>query len=94
MGRLLYPIPSAFSYKTGRRVVEEGYEFSAIDDLWAEEDKQKKGQAVKIVTPDTGRSFYFHRLLVVDTVLTLNATYTEHVPTENQTSWWLLLFGK
>ena len=91
--QLAYPIPAAFTYKTGKRVVEEDYEFSAIDDIWAEEDKQETARSVKIVTPNTGRSFYFHRLFVVDSVLSLNATYNKHLVAAKRESWWTRLFG-
>jgi len=85
---LAYPIPSSFSYKTGKRVVEKDYEFTAIDDIWAEEEKDKTIGAVKIVTPNTGRSFYFQRLLVVDSVLTLDAKYSQPDAAPKKSWWW------
>jgi len=85
--RLAYPLPPALSYKTGKRIVEKEYKFSSIDDVWAAQDRQKTSPTVKIATPNTGRSFYFHRLLVVDSDTTLNTKYFE-IREEMKTSWW------
>jgi len=86
--KLEYPIPQAFSYTTGKRVVREDYEFSMIDDVWPEDrDDARKVGAVKMVAPSIGQSFYFHRLLVVDSALSLDASYAEPSPAKD-TSWW------
>jgi len=85
--KLAYPIPSAFSYKTGTRVVHKDYKFSAIDDAWPEDKETKTEGTVKIITPKIGQSFHFHRLLVVNNSLFLNATYSRPLPPV-KSSWW------
>jgi len=92
-----YPIPDAFSYTTAKRVVPDDYEFSIVDDMWPEDEENDRSAskvgAVKIVTPLTGRSFFFQRLLVVDKELALNVTFKEkEQPVE--LSWWQRLIRK
>ena len=84
--RLMFPIPASFSYKTGKRVVEEDYEFSLIDDIMSEKDNKQKTASVKIVTPNIGTSFHFHRLVVVDSEQMLDASYSE--TTQEKVPWW------
>jgi hypothetical protein len=92
-GRLAYALPSTFSYKKGKRVVEKGYKFTSIDDFWPEDEQEKHGSVIKISTPRTGRSFHFHRLLVVDIPLALNATFSEPAVTEKPSGLLSWLFG-
>jgi len=97
--RLEYPIPTAFSYVTGKRVVRDDYEFSLVDDVWPEDRKEtasdKKSEPIKIVTPKTGKSHYFHRLLVLDGASKLHVTYSEPPKEEASGSWWSkMLFGE
>jgi hypothetical protein len=89
---LAFPIPSTYFYQTGKRVVAKDYKFSFKDDVWPDDDDTPKEAAVKIVTPNTGRSYYFHRLLVVDTKLVLNVSF-EPVVKQQQVSWWSSLYG-
>ena len=89
---LAFPLPSAYSYQTGKRVIEKDYQFSFKDDVWPD-DEEPKEASVKIVTPNTGLSYFFHRLMVVGTQLTLNATYAEKVVSPERSSWWSVLFG-
>merc|ERR1712125_46163 len=62
----IYPIPEAFKYAKGKRVVRDDYEFTLLDDMFPEErEEQGKLGAVKIVTPKAGRNFYFQKFLVL-----------------------------
>jgi len=88
-----YPLPQTFSYATGKRVVEQDYEFSAIDDNWPEDSDPGKAGAVKIVTPKMGNSFHFQRLLVVDTKTSLDVHYSEK-DTVPEKSWLWKLLGQ
>ena len=89
--RLEYPIPSAFSYATGKRVVEKDYKFSVIDDVWPEDTEGGKVETVKIVVPRIGNSYYFQRLLVIETVPLLEANYTERAATKGKSWLWRFL---
>ena len=85
-----FAIPAAFAYGQGRRVVEEDYQFSFSDDILAAEDNKRKTESVKMVTANTGSSFYFHRLMVVDSAPELTVSYADRPKTTPQTkSWWL-----
>lgn len=90
---LAFPVPSSYSYQTGKRVIETDYEFSFKDDVWPDEKTKPQESAVKIVTPNTGRSFYFHRLLVVDTELSLNATYSRPEAAKETITLWSRILG-
>eukprot|EP00977_Amphora_coffeiformis_P022055 scaffold10326_cov164-Amphora_coffeaeformis.AAC.1 len=90
---LAFPVPSTYYYQTGKRVVEQYYQFSFKDDVWPD-DAETQEAVVKIVTPNFGHSYFFHRLLVVDKQLTLNATYAEKVVLPKRSSWWSGLFGE
>mmetsp|Transcript_10712 Transcript_10712/g.16416 ORF Transcript_10712/g.16416 Transcript_10712/m.16416 type:complete len:766 (-) Transcript_10712:887-3184(-) len=72
----IYPIPEAFKYAKGKRVVRDDYEFTVLDDMFPE-DREEQGKlgAVKIVTPKAGRNFYFQNFLVLDGGLSLNVDY-------------------
>lgn len=86
---LIAPLPAAFSYQTGKRVVKTDYQFSFKDDNWPDSDDTKPQEAaVKIVAPVMGRSFYFNRLLVVGTQLALNATFSQPLQYADNISWW------
>ncbi|KAL7577270.1 hypothetical protein ACA910_002016 [Epithemia clementina (nom. ined.)] len=77
----IYPIPEAFRYVKGKRVVPEDYEFTILDDMFPEDrDEQAKSGAVRIVTPSAGRNFHFQKLLVLDRGLCLNVTYSQPLP--------------
>eukprot|EP00581_Thalassiosira_minuscula_P019886 CAMPEP_0183733268 /NCGR_PEP_ID=MMETSP0737-20130205/40678_1 /TAXON_ID=385413 /ORGANISM="Thalassiosira miniscula, Strain CCMP1093" /LENGTH=716 /DNA_ID=CAMNT_0025966493 /DNA_START=185 /DNA_END=2335 /DNA_ORIENTATION=- len=74
--RLKYPVPSAFSYVKGKRMVPRDYKFSRLDDVMEDETSQDDdGSAIKIDIPQSGRSYFFQRLLVVNQALTLNVAY-------------------
>jgi len=76
-----YPVPSAFSYVKGRRIVPKDYFFSRMDDA-VEEDETSQGEStIQMDIPQSGRSYFFQRLLVVDKSLFLNATYFPRHPT-------------
>mmetsp|Transcript_6887 Transcript_6887/g.14052 ORF Transcript_6887/g.14052 Transcript_6887/m.14052 type:complete len:772 (-) Transcript_6887:57-2372(-) len=78
---LLYPIPEAFKYAKGKRVVEEDYDFTVLDDMFPEDrEEQGKFGAVKIVTPKAGRNYYFQQTLVLEGRLELNVTYSVPPP--------------
>lgn len=77
--QLEFPVPSTFSYTTGKRVVEKDYKFSSVDDFWPEDVEEGKIGAVKIVTPNIGTSYHFQRLLVVDTETLLDVKYFKRV---------------
>jgi len=80
--RLKYPVPSAFSYVKGKRVVPKGYKFSRPDDVLEDETSQDQGgNTIQMDIPQSGRSHFFERLLVVNTPLSLNITYFP-LPTE------------
>ena len=87
------PVPSTYSYQTGRRVVEQDYQFGFKDDAFP--DDEAKESSVKIVTPNTGRSYYFHRLLVLGTKISLTANVKEPPqPKAEPLSWWSTLFQR
>ena len=87
--RLEFPLPSAFSYQTGKRVVEKGYKFSRADDILAEEERSKTSASVKLVTPNLGSSYYFHRYMVMDSAPSLSVSYIERpLPIKG---WWSYL---
>lgn len=35
---LTFPIPSSYSYQTGKRLVEKDYQFSFKDDVWPDDE--------------------------------------------------------
>mmetsp|Transcript_41842 Transcript_41842/g.75378 ORF Transcript_41842/g.75378 Transcript_41842/m.75378 type:complete len:747 (-) Transcript_41842:129-2369(-) len=73
---LKYPVPSSFSYIKGKRVVPKNYKFSRLDDVLEDETSQNEdGGAIQMEIPQSGRSYFFQRLLVVNTPLSLNITY-------------------
>jgi len=75
--RLKYQVPSAFSYVKGKRMVPKDYKFSRLDDMVDDEVEaaaQGKG-SIQMDIPQSGKSYCFSRLLVVDTPLSLNVTY-------------------
>lgn len=95
---LAVPVPSTYSYQTGKRVVENDYQFGFKDDYWADDEpKEQQPQGVKIVTPNTGRSYYFNRLLVLGTKLELQASYAKPavVPKKGDIlPWWYSLLPR
>eukprot|EP00585_Thalassiosira_rotula_P004071 CAMPEP_0196141116 /NCGR_PEP_ID=MMETSP0910-20130528/8782_1 /TAXON_ID=49265 /ORGANISM="Thalassiosira rotula, Strain GSO102" /LENGTH=751 /DNA_ID=CAMNT_0041402161 /DNA_START=75 /DNA_END=2330 /DNA_ORIENTATION=- len=79
--RLKYPVPSAFSYVKGKRIVPKDYKFSRLDDdVLDDEPSQNEGggSAIQMDIPQSGRSYFFERLLVVNTPLSLNVAYFPH----------------
>jgi len=94
---LIAPIPPSYYYQTGKRVTDTDYQFGFKDDVWPDDNVNPMESTVKIVTPQTGRSYYFHRLLVLGQELLLNATISEpQVQPKPQVkpklSWWYTLF--
>lgn len=86
--RLKYPVPSAFSYVKGKRMVPKGYKFSRLDDMMVEDDSIRDGDAtIQVEIPQSGRSFFFQRLLVVDKPLYLNVTYSLPLEKSEPTFW-------
>jgi len=73
-----YPVPSSFFYVKGKRVVPKGYKFSRLDDVQHEEDGDESahgGSTIQMDIPQSGRSYFFSRLLVVNTPLSLSVAY-------------------
>ena len=73
--RLKYAVPSLFSYVKGKKVVPNGYKFSRLDDVVQGDDTSKEDSAIRVDIPQTGRSYFFERLLVVGTPLSLEVAY-------------------
>lgn len=90
--RMEYPLPQALSYVTGKRVVEEDYEFSAVDDVWPDDSEPGKIGSVKIATPNIGHSFHFQRLLMVDAETSLDILYSKRVAAKEK-SWLRKMLG-
>lgn len=86
--RLSYPVPSSFSYVKGKRMVPRGYKFSRLDDVQDEEEDSLGGNAaIQMEIPQSGRSYFFQRLLVVNTPLSVNVSYFPP-PSEPSPSIW------
>eukprot|EP00485_Elphidium_margaritaceum_P009170 CAMPEP_0202688612 /NCGR_PEP_ID=MMETSP1385-20130828/4105_1 /ASSEMBLY_ACC=CAM_ASM_000861 /TAXON_ID=933848 /ORGANISM="Elphidium margaritaceum" /LENGTH=767 /DNA_ID=CAMNT_0049343627 /DNA_START=31 /DNA_END=2334 /DNA_ORIENTATION=+ len=71
---LKYPVPSAFTYVKGKRVVRKDYKFSHLDDVVEESGKDSAIQ-MNIPKSGSGQPYFFSRLLVVDTKLSLRVEY-------------------
>jgi len=88
--KYLHPLPQVFAYVKGKRVVRDDHVFTFKDDMIEEEERKKQETqgAVKIVTPQVGKSFYFQKFLVLDTALQLNVTYRErNINSKKSSSW-------
>lgn len=86
--RLKYQVPSAFSYVKGTKMVPKDYKFSRLDDVVEEDDTSQKESAIRVDIPQSGRSYFFQRLLVVDTPLSLSVAYFPPTPKPSTSSLW------
>lgn len=86
-----YPVPSSFSYIKGKRVVPRGYKFSRLDDVQHEEDGDESahgGSTIQMDIPQSGRSYFFSRLLVVNTPLSLSVAYARPLAPKPPRTFW------
>lgn len=69
-------------------MVPKGYKFSRLDDMMEEDDAaQEGGNTIQMDIPQSGRSYFFERLLVVDTPLSVNVAYSPPPSKPGQSLW-------
>lgn len=86
--RLKYPVPSSFSYIKAKRMVPKDYKFSRLDDVLEDDTSpDEDGSAIQMDIPQSGRSYFFERLLVVNTPLSLKVAYFPPPKPQQASSW-------